>query len=64
MTVLNSKNMWKVPDQQDKENGINLNKVLGPNFVFFSEVLTFYRAVKVCISDSSGLLQPKSSVQN
>jgi hypothetical protein len=64
VTVRNSKNNWIVPDQQGKEKGINRNTDLGPNFVFFSEVLTFYRAVKVCISDSTGLLQPKSSVQN
>ena len=60
MTVLNSENKLKVSDQQGTENGIKLNTDLGHNFVFFSEVLTFYREAKVFISSS---LQPKSSVQ-
>jgi hypothetical protein len=63
MTILNSEKKWKVSDQQGMENGIKPNTNLGHNFVFFSEVLTFYRAVKVFNSDSLGLLQPKSLVQ-
>jgi len=63
MTILNSENKWQDSDQQDTENGIRFNTDLGHNFAFFSEVLTFYRAVKVFISNSLGLLQPKSSVQ-
>jgi hypothetical protein len=63
MTVLNPENKWKISDQQGTENGMRFNTDLGHNFAFFSEVLTFYRRVKVFISDSIGLLQPKSSVQ-
>jgi len=63
MTILNSENKWKDSDQQGMENGIRFNTDLGHNFAFFSEELTFYRAVKVFILDSLELLQPKSSVQ-
>jgi hypothetical protein len=63
MTVINSENKCKVSDHQSTEKGIKFNTDLGHNFAFCSEVLTVYRAVKFFITDSSGLLQSKPSVQ-